>query len=528
MKLLFSICGLLVASLLQAQVMIVPKPAECRSTDGGVFDFGASTALRVECAELSRGAAIFAGQVGAILGFEPAVKIGKAARKSVNIALDPSLKPEEYIMDVTGRSIDIVGGSAKGTFHALQSLRQMLIPFKGMKRAAAQSVHVKDAPFFAYRGMMLDVCRHFRTVDEVKEFIDLLSLHKLNVFHWHLTDDQGWRMPVDRYPLLTQVGSQRAETVVGHARDSKTYDGKPYGKGFYYTKDQIREVIAYAAARNIEVIPEVEMPGHAMAALAAYPWLGCRGEGYRTATTWGIFDDVFCAGKESTFELLENVLAEVIELFPAKYVHIGGDECPKARWKECPLCQKRIKDNNLADEHQLQSYFIRRIEKFVNSRGKSIIGWEEILEGGVSGTATVMAWKRPQAGIEAAKLGNSVIMAPSKFCYFDYYQSENQAAEPFAIGGFVPVSKVYQVDPYAELNSEERKTIIGLQANLWMEYIPTMDKVEYMVLPRMAALAESGWSYDRRDYSDFLTRMQNLRKLYDACGYNYAKHIFQE
>lgn len=234
------------------------------------------------------------------------------------------------------------------------------------------------------------------------------------------------------------------------------------------------------------------------------------------------------AGKESTFEFLEGVLTEMMEIFPSKYVHIGGDECPKARWKECPLCQQRIKDNDLSDEHGLQSYVMKRIEKFVNGKGKSIIGWEEILEGGISGTATVMVWKKTQAGIEAAKKGNKVIMAPSQFCYFDYYQSEDKQNEPFAIGGYVPVSKVYQVDPYDGLNEQERKTVLGLQANLWMEYIPTMDQVEYMVLPRMAALAESAWSYDRRDYSDFLIRMRNLRKLYDACGYNYAKHIFTE
>ncbi len=505
-----------------AGVLIVPKPVECRVTGAGNFSLKASSSLRVASQELTQPAAIFAGQVEPLLGFRPEVKTGKPAAGSVNLSIDAALAPEAYTLRITPKQVDIAGGSGKGVFYALQSLRQVVVQYKGQ----LPLLEVQDSPFFGYRGMMLDVCRHFRTVGEVKEFIDLLALHKLNVFHWHLTDDQGWRMPVERYPLLTEVGAERAQTVVGHARSSKVYDGIPYGKGLWYTKDQIREVIAYAAARGIEVIPEIEMPGHALAALAAYPWLGCRGEGYEVCQTFGVFDDVFCPGKETTYEFLEGVLSEVIDLFPSGWVHIGGDECPTVRWAECPACQQRMKENGFTEERQLQAYLMKRMERYVISRGKAIIGWEEILEGGVSPTATVMSWKSPQAGIEAAKRGNKVIMAPSKYVYFDYYQSEDKDNEPFAIGGYVPVSKVYSVDPYAELNERERTFILGLQANLWEEYIPTMSQAEYMVLPRMAALAESGWSYDRRDYDDFVARMQNLRKIYDQCGYNYAKHIF--
>ena len=408
----------------------------------------------------------------------------------------------------------------------MQTLRQIVACCTGEGGTVIPSLRIEDKPFFAYRGMMLDVCRHFRSVEEVKRYIDILSLHKVNTFHWHLTDDQGWRLAIGKYPRLTEIGTVRAQTVVGHARTSKEYDGKPYGEGMFYTADDVREVLRYAADRYIDVIPEIEMPGHALAALAAYPELGCRGEGYAVSPTWGVFDDVFCAGNDRVFEFMENVLDEVIALFPSEYIHIGGDECPKTRWKACPACQKRIAEEGLKDEHELQSYFMKRIERFVNSRGRRIIGWEEILEGGVSPTATVMSWKSPQAGIEAAKRGNKVIMVPSKFSYLDYYQSEDTANEPFAIGGYVPVSKVYGYDPYDQLNAGERRAILGVQANLWTEYISTMPHVEYMVLPRMAAMAENGWSYDRKDYDDFVRRMQSLRRIYDLCGFNYAKHIF--
>ena len=519
---------LCLASAAKAQVMevrIVPEPSLVRY-DRGSFIFKESTVINISDENLSLSVGIFASQVEAILGFSPVIDRGKTTKNSLALSVNEAYAMEAYTLDIMSHGISVVGGSPQGVFHGLQSLRQILISCRGAKSTRLPALHIEDKPFFGYRGMMLDVCRHFRTVDDVKVFLDILSMHKINVFHWHLTDDQGWRIAIDKYPRLSKIGSERAETVIGHAARSKEYDGVPYGKGMYYTKEQVREVIRYAADRHIEVIPEIEMPGHALAALAAYPELGCRGMGYKVSPTWGIFDDVYCAGKDGTFDLLEDVLAEVIELFPSQYIHIGGDECPKARWKECPLCQKRIAENGLADEDELQSYFMKRIEKFVNSRGKSIIGWEEILEGGISPTVTLMAWKRPEARIEAAQKGNRVIYVPKQHAYLDYYQSADTANEPFSIGGYVPVSKVYEIDPYVGLANREKGTVRGVQANLWTEYIKTMDHVEYMVLPRLAAIGEASWSYDRKDYDGFVRRMESLRKLYELNGYRYATHIF--
>lgn len=522
------ICAALSVGLAEAKtIAIVPKPVKMEMAEGKGFELSAASKVCVQTKELAGGADIFAAQVKDIAGFAPAVKNGTGSKNAIAVSVDRSLAAEGYTLSVSDGAIEIKGGSSRGAFYGLQTLRQVILQCYEGGKVVIPAMRIEDAPFFAYRGMMLDVCRHFRDVAEVKRYIDILSMHKLNTFHWHLTDDQGWRIAVDKYPLLTTIGAERAQTVVGHARTSKEYDGKPYGKGMFYTREQIKEVVDYAAARYIDIIPEIEMPGHALAALAAYPQLGCTGKEYKVSPTFGVFDDVFCAGKEETFRFFEEVLSEVIGLFPYKYIHIGGDECPKTRWKECPLCQQRIKDNALADEHELQSYFMKRIEKFVDSKGRSIIGWEEILEGGVSPTATVMAWKSPQAGVEAAKRGNKVIMVNSKFSYLDYYQSEDQANEPMAIGGFVPVSKVYTYDPYTDLNQQERQSILGVQANLWTEYIPQMKGVEYMVLPRMAAMAENGWSYQSKNYEDFEKRMQVFRALYDLYGYNYARHIFK-
>ena len=530
-KTIFSTVAVLLATVggtAAKQIDVVPRPLFMEISDKDEFRLSEPFALRVAVPELVSAARIFAGQLEQIVSFTPEVVCAKAKKDAVNIALDEKLGEEEYRVEVSGQRIDLTAGSPRGAFHAMQTLRQIVACCVGEGETVIPALRIEDKPFFAYRGMMLDVCRHFRSVEEVKRYIDILSLHKVNTFHWHLTDDQGWRLAIGKYPRLTEIGSVRAQTVVGHARTSKEYDGKPYGEGMFYTADDVREVLRYAAERYIDVIPEIEMPGHALAALAAYPELGCRGEGYAVSPTWGVFDDVFCAGNDRVFAFMEDVLDEVIALFPSEYIHIGGDECPKTRWKECPVCQQRIAGEGLKDEHELQSYFMKRIERFVNSRGRRIIGWEEILEGGVSPSATVMSWKSPQAGIEAARRGNKVIMVPSKFSYFDYYQSQDTADEPFAIGGYVPVSKVYEYDPYDQLDAGERKAILGVQANLWTEYISSMPHVEYMVLPRMAAMAENGWSYDRKDYDDFVRRMQSLRRIYDLCGFNYAKHIFTQ
>ena len=370
---------------------------------------------------------------------------------------------------------------------------------------------------------MLDCCRHFFTVDEIKTFIDILALHKLNRFHWHLTDDQGWRIEIRHYPGLTKEGSRRAETVLG--RNTNIYDGIP--SGGYYTQRQIRDVVAYAAERFITVIPEIEMPGHASAALAAYPWLGCAGEGYMVRTRWGVFPEVYCAGKDSTFEFMENVLAEVCELFPSEYIHIGGDECPKQSWTSCPACQQRIRNERLEHENELQSYFVHRIEKWLNARGRNLIGWDEILEGGISKTATIMSWRGADSGVAAAKAGNQVIMTPNTHCYLDYFQTqEPERLEPLGIGGYVPVRKVYSFDPYDRLSSAEQSCIQGVQGTIWTEYIASFAHAQHMALPRLAALAEVGWACDRRDFGDFTRRMTVFRKLYDKCGYRYASYFF--
>lgn len=507
------------------QIAVVPEPVSVEVKAHGGFSLAEGISVRAASEDLLKAAEIFAEQVGVVLGYVPEAESGGPARNAVNISIDPALEDEEYRLDVKASRINIKGGSGRGVFHGLQTLRQILA--ESSEAGAVPLVSIKDKPFFEYRGMHLDVCRHFSPVDEVKEFIDILSMHKVNIFHWHLTDDQGWRIEIKKYPLLTEIGAERKETVIGHASTSKEYDGIPYGKGMYYTQDQVKEIIDYAADRYIDIIPEIEMPGHALAALAAYPELGCKGKGYEVATTWGIFDEVACPGKDLTLEFFQGVIDEVAELFPYHYIHIGGDECPKTEWKKCPYCQARIKTEGLKDEKELQSWFMKTMEKYINAKGKAVIGWEEMLEGGVSPTATVMCWKHPEIGIEAARLGNKVVMVNSQYSYFDYYQAEDKSKEPFAIGGYVPVSKVYSYDPYDSLEGDARNSVIGVQANLWREYIKDMSHVEYMVMPRIAAMAENGWSYDRKDYDSFVSRMNGLRMLYDGCGYNYAKHIFE-
>lgn len=519
----FAILMLSCADAPEVNIGVVPKPVSIEMTKCGAFDISESTKIVVVSDELSTAAGIFAAQIKDILGVELVVEYGRPKRNAINMSIDNSLEKEEYELKVTSSRIVIRGGSGQGVFHGLQSLRQIMTE---CPRYMIPALEIKDKPFFGYRGMMLDVCRHFSSVEDVKRFIDILSLHKVNTFHWHLTDDQGWRIFIEKYPRLTDVGAVRKETVIGHARNSKEYDGQEYGRGMYYTHEQIKDVVKYASDRYIEVIPEIEIPGHTLAMLAAYPELGCIGKNYNVATTWGIFHDVICPGKEEVFVLLEGVLDEVIELFPSKYIHIGGDECPKTRWEKCPLCQKRIEEEGLKDEKELQSYLMKRIERYVNNKGKAIIGWEEILEGGASQTATIMCWKHPELGVEAAQKGNDVIMVNSQYSYFDYYQSKDTADEPLSIGGYVPVSKVYEYDPYDKLEGDVREKVIGIQANLWREYIKDMPHVEYMVLPRIAAMAENGWAYDRKDYPDFLSRMNGLRNIYEISGYNYAKHIF--
>ncbi|MCH2196045.1 family 20 glycosylhydrolase [Kordia sp.] len=457
------------------------------------------------------------------------------SRPNVNVLkfeFDKNIKHDEgYELVVDSTKINIKAKTAQGAFYGFQTLRQFFPPsvenstFPN-KEILLQNAFVKDAPRFSYRGMHLDVSRHFYSVDFIKKYIDLISQLKMNTFHWHLTDDQGWRIEIKKYPKLQEVAAFRDETLIGHYNDSpQQFDGKRYG-GFY-TQDQVKDVVAYAAERFVTVIPEIEMPGHSQAAIAAYPELGCTTEKIKVATKWGIFEDIYCPS-EQTFAFLEDVLDEVMPLFPGKYIHIGGDEAPKTRWKDCEYCQELIKKENLKDEHGLQSYFIARMEKYINSKGKQIIGWDEILEGGLAPNATVMSWRGLNGAIEAAKSGHNVIMTPTSHCYFDYYQSDN-ADEPLAIGGYLPLKKVYNFKPIPkELRPEEAKLVLGAQGNVWTEYIPTAKKVEYMAFPRTIAMAEVNWSNPyRRDYQDFAYRLSHYHKRLDAMNVNYANHLYE-
>ena len=428
----------------------------------------------------------------------------------------------------------------KGVFYAIQTLRQML-PAEVYTGAAAPEadwilpcMKIQDKPRFGYRGMHLDVSRHFFDINEVKKYIDIMAIHKLNVLHWHLTDDQGWRLEIKKYPQLTQTGAVRKQTIIGHGRDRKGYDNTPYGEGCFFTQDQVKEVIAYAAARGIEIIPEIDLPGHMLAALACFPELGCTGGPYEVWGRWGIADDVLCVGKEETMKFLEDVLAEVADLFPSEYVHIGGDECPKVRWEECPHCQAKIAELGLKDddrhkaEHYLQSYVTNRMEQFLSTKGKKIIGWDEILEGKIAPNATVMSWRGVEGGLEAVRMGHDAIMVPYTHLYLDYYQSKDKSEEPLAIGGYIPVELVYSFEPFTEeMTDQEKSHILGIQANLWTEYITTDSYLEYMLLPRMSALSEIQWCEpENKDYDRFLGNMDNMAGIYDILGYNYAKHIF--
>lgn len=448
---------------------------------------------------------------------------------------DNSQPSEGYFLDISDSKITIKSADSSGAFYAIQTLRQLLpAELEGPLTPEGGTITlphltISDFPKFQYRGMHLDCARHFFDVEFVKKYIANLAMLKMNKFHWHLTDDQGWRVEIKKYHKLTSKGAFREETLIGHYNETpQKFDGKRYG-GFY-TQEEIKEVVAFAEKHNVTIIPEIEMPGHAQAAISAYPELGCTGKQIPVATTWGVFEDIFCPN-ENTFTFLENVLSEVMPLFPGEYIHIGGDEAPKIQWKNCAHCQKLIKDLNLKNEHGLQSYFIQRIEKFVNSKGKKIIGWDEILEGGLAPNATVMSWRGMQGGIDAAKQKHYVIMTPNSHAYFDYYQSD-KPSEPLAIGGFIPLKKVYSFNPIpTELNAEEAKYILGAQANLWTEYIQNGKQVEYMVFPRVLALSEVTWNGPSQnlenDYPEFLSRFENFMPRLDALNINHANHLFE-
>jgi len=440
---------------------------------------------------------------------------------------------EAYNLRITPLNIIMEAQAPSGFFYALQTLYQ-LMPAEiyaqskiSVKNWKTPCVLISESPRFAYRGLHLDVVRHFFSVEFIKKYINAMAIHKLNSFHWHLTDDQGWRIEIKKYPRLTEVASRRDETLIGHYYENfpQQFDGKPYG-GFY-TQEDAKEIVAYAKERFITVIPEIELPGHAQAAIAAYPYLSCTQDStIKVATKWGVFKDVYCS-RETTFTFLEDVLTEVMAIFPSNYIHIGGDESPKDRWKNCPHCQALIKSKNLKDEHELQSYFVQRIEQFVNSKGRKIIGWDEILEGGLAPNATVMSWRGIKGGIAAAQAGHDVIMTPGDHCYFDYYQSD-PITEPTTIGGYTPLSKVYSYEPIpSELTKEESKHILGAQANVWTEYMPTSESVEYMAFPRLSAMAEVVWgSKENRNWDSFRKRMSAEFDRYDWLNIGASKAFF--
>lgn len=443
--------------------------------------------------------------------------------KELYLKLDPQWNDSSYQISVKPDFILLRSGKG-GMVSGVSTLTQLLLGSFSGTSVRVPICEIKDQPRFQWRGMHLDVGRHFFPVSFIKKYLDIMAFYKMNVFHWHLTEDQGWRIQIKKYPALTEVGAWRSGSMVGHYNDQK-FDNEKYG-GFY-TQEEIKEVVKYATERNITVVPEIEMPGHSLAALAAYPNLSCTGGPFKVAKSWGVFEDVYCA-KEETFLFLEDVLTEVVALFPGQYIHIGGDECPKERWKKCENCQKVIRDNNLKDEHELQSYFIQRIEKFLNAKGKKIIGWDEILEGGLAPNAAVMSWRGTEGGIAAAKQKHAVVMTPGSHCYFDHYQG-SPASEPVAIGGYTTLQKVYAYEPVpAELKEDEKKFILGAQGNVWTEYMNDEQHVEYMVLPRMLALAEVLWlNPTKKNESDFIQRLQHQLLLLNKASYHYSEAVFK-
>ncbi len=492
---------------------IIPEPQSVEPAEGHVA-INARMKYFSNSESAERAAALF----NTFLEANYKIRLEKGTmQNSTLIFSDDDMLPAEGYQLTAARNKIVLQGHEAGLFYGVQTLQQLVGQAKQLIYVPA--VTIKDAPRFAYRGLMLDVGRHFFSVAYIRQFIDVMAHYKLNRFHWHLTEDQGWRIEIKKYPKLQSVASNRKETMMGPYRDGK-YDGKPYG-GFY-TQEEVKDVVKYAAERFITVVPEIEMPGHAQAALAAYPNLGCTGGPYEVSTKWGVHKEVYCAGNDSVYAFLEDVLAEVMPLFPGQYVHIGGDECPKDRWKECPKCQARMKALGLKDEHELQSYFIQRMEKFLNSKGKKIIGWDEILEGGLAPDATVMSWRGEAGGIAAAKQKHDVIMTPNTYLYLDYHQG-NPATEPLAIGGYLPLEKVYSYEPYpSSLSAEEQKYIKGVQGNVWTEYIPDAKGVDYFTYPRALALAEIAWSpASKKDYASFTRRLRGALQDLDKRGVSF-------
>lgn len=519
-----------------ADYNVIPQVQNLSVKNGDVYVFDSSRKLVYDNQDSRRSLELFAQDLEELVGIRPSVAAGTSEDAKGNVYFTLGLqdgRKEAYSINVSSDGILVQAVTPEGIYRATRTLLKSV----GAEKTSSvefPSAEVSDWPRFGYRGLMLDVSRHFSDVEMVKRTIDMLALHQLNIFHWHLTDDQGWRIEIKSHPELTEVGAWRDDTVVGRYLGGTDYptDGKRHG-GFY-TQEQIREIVAYAKERYIEIIPEIDLPGHTSAVLAAYPQLGCEDKEYKVANRWGVIRDVLCAGNPASLDLFKDIMDEVCELFPGKYIHLGGDECVKERWKACPKCQKKIKELGLKDgnryskEDYLQSWFMGEVASFVQSKGKRVIGWDEILEGVPMDDSVIMSWRGTEGGITAAKMGHDVVMTPTSDMYFDQSQTLASQLEEIPVGGFINVMKVYSYEPLpASLTPEQQKHILGCQANVWCEYMPEERIRQYQILPRLAALSEVQWTMpERKNYKDFLKRLPKMLSIYDYYGYNYAKHIF--
>lgn len=543
----------------KANFNVIPRPSTIEISEQEVFVLDATTYITYPENNLSlKSDAEFLQEyidksVGLYIEVSPTESVN-AEERAIHLCVDSSItNPEGYEICISKEYIRLAGGSSKGVFYAIQTLRKSLphkvnkgsadlVDISTLRNASLRKIRkdiavdipvgkVSDAPRFPYRAMHLDVCRHFYDSEFVKKYIDILALHGINTLHWHITDDQGWRIEIKKYPLLTEIGSVRNRTVVGRY-DSGEYDNTRYG-GFY-TQEEAKEIVEYAARQHITIIPEVDLPGHMLAALAAYPNLGCTGGPYEVCPDWGIFPDVLCLGNPDVYTFLKDVFTEICDIFPGEYIHIGGDEAPRDRWKLCPKCQNKIKEVGLSNdslhsaEDRLQTYCMSQIADFLKTKNRTVIGWDEILDGDVIPDAVVMSWRGFETAVKAAERGNKIIMVPTSYCYFDYYQSLDTENEPLSIGGYVPIEKIYSLNPIPEgLSDDQANLIIGCQANIWTEYIEDEDHLLYMVLPRMAALSEVQWMMpEDKDFNDFASRIPTMTDIYDSYGYNYSKHIY--
>lgn len=510
---------------------VIPLPQSIVMVKGKAFILNSNTTIFCSSKDdlMQKNACFLSCYIADLTGLK--LKVSDIKPKKGNyielLLNNKNIKGEEaYTININNKNIKISGFTSAGVFYGIQTLRKSLPICNATNNPIVlPAAEIKDAPRFKYRGMMLDCSRHFFSIDFIKKFIDLIALHNMNTFHWHLNDDQGWRIEIKKYPKLIEIGSVRTGTVMG--RNSDVDDSIKYGG--YYTQEQCREIVEYARQRHITVIPEIDMPGHMKAVLASYPNLGCTGGPYKVGHNWGVYYDVLCIGNEDTFKFVEGVLDEIIDIFPSRYIHIGGDETPTKRWSECSKCEKIMQKEGLPI-NKLQAYFTNRIEKYLNSKGRSIIGWDEILDGDINKSATIMSWRGIEPGEKGAKMGHDVIMSPTSHCYFDYAQTKEQYSEPLTQVHALDVEQVYSLDPAPKTMSEEsKKHILGVQANLWTEYISNPNLATYMLLPRMAALSEVQWTRPaQKDFKQFKIRATRLSKLYDKYGYIYALHLWQE